>query len=209
MSRYRVRLDALFGLARDCRSTTELRDLARLMRLGLASAQELFDLTRDPSPSLAVLACWAIARLGYLTDRQAIAAVCSAASHRSPKVRAAAARALLAARSRAAVVALRKLTHDRATEPAIAAIYSLGHMGRPADCQLLCALLTEAGRPRVRDFAAEALGNLGDQRAARVLRIALADCSPCVRKSASYALEQIDKYASSNSRMKRHPILQK
>jgi hypothetical protein len=80
MSRYRVRLDALLGLARECRSPTELRDLARLKRLGLASAQELLDLTRDASPSLAVLACWAIARLGYLTDRQAIAMVCAAAS---------------------------------------------------------------------------------------------------------------------------------
>jgi HEAT repeat protein len=192
MTRYRHRLQAHLLAARKCGHTTESVDLERLQRLGISERGGLFELTQSPSPSIAALACWAIARLGYLSTRQGVLAACSGATHRSPKVRAAAARALLASRSKDAVDALRKLVKDCHMEPRIAAVYALGHLGLRVDVRLLCSMLAKDEHSRVRDFTAEALGNLADRRALGALQKALSDRSPSVRKSAAYALKQIN-----------------
>jgi HEAT repeat protein len=76
----------------------------------------------------------------------------------------------------------------------IAAIYSLGFLGERSAVPALLQILSDHRESiGVRAHAAEALGNIGEARAVPALaEILKHESSPSLRKSCTYALEEID-----------------
>ena len=92
--------------------------------------------------------------------------------------------------------ALVALARDQAAGewPRIAALYALGLVGSADVCPAIRDLLADAGEiETVRSHAAEALGNLGDRDAARLLHDVLQDQpGKSLRESCEYALSEIE-----------------
>jgi HEAT repeat protein len=78
--------------------------------------------------------------------------------------------------------------------PRIAAIYALGLVGSGEVCPVIRDLLGDPGESEaVRSHAAEALGNLGDRDAVRMLKDVLQnEPSEALRESCEYALSEIE-----------------
>lgn len=92
--------------------------------------------------------------------------------------------------------ALVTLVRDKASNkwPRIAAIYALGLLGSDAVSPPIRAILADPAEDEtVRSHAAEALGNLGDRDAVRLLRDVLgSDPGPPLRESCEYALSELE-----------------
>jgi HEAT repeat protein len=78
--------------------------------------------------------------------------------------------------------------------PRIAAMYTLGFLGNRAFSPVLRHILADSSNDLdIRSYAAEALGNIGDQDAAMLLKKVLRDVPPAaLRESCKYALEELE-----------------
>src|SRR5271167_4641241 len=76
--------------------------------------------------------------------------------------------------------------------PRIAAMYTLGFLGDKKFSPILRYILADSSNDLdIRSYAAEALGNIGDQDAAMLLKNVLRDAPPAaLRESCEYALEE-------------------
>lgn len=78
--------------------------------------------------------------------------------------------------------------------PRIAAMYTLGFLGDKTFSPLLRRILADSNNDiDIRSYAAEALGNIGDQDAAMLLKDVLKHTPPAaLRESCEYALEELE-----------------
>ena len=85
--------------------------------------------------------------------------------------------------------------------PRIAAMYTLGFLGDKTCSPALRHILSDSSNDLdIRTYAAEALGNIGDQESATLLKKVLRDAPPAaLRESCEYALEELEATKASPS----------
>ena len=151
--------------------------------------EDLLIILQEESNSieLRTLACWL---LGRLNNHKAIPILLSILTHNKSELRQAAARALGDLKAQEATEQLIvTLMSEEDTEVAIAIVYSLGWLGDFKAFDILVSILEDQTKnTKIRGFAAEALGNLGEIKAVIRLIMALADSSVEVRFWAAFSL---------------------
>jgi len=144
-------------------------------------------LEKTRSPSLHVRALFL---LGRYRDAEALPLILSALSNPHPKIRVAAAGALVRLNMRGIEERMIEMAEDRDPHLRATALRVLSRIGTSSSHELLAQSMWDF-ETEVRMAAANAIGRLRVIRAAPDLREALGDFEECVRKKAHWALKQL------------------
>ncbi len=153
------------------------------------AVEALIPLTRDPASGVRSVSTRALGQLG--TERAGEALGAMLASDSDEHTRQMAAGTLGKLHLRASLPALIGALQDHSGPVRSVAVYSLGQLADPGAIPALGWALARDPESRVRAQAADALGQIPDDRAASELLPGLADSSRSVRVSTAYALGRV------------------
>jgi HEAT repeat protein len=169
------------------------RDLDTLLSAGVRSAASFNRILCDEDEEdAAVIACWFAPRVSRLRKPTTVSRLADLLSSRSSNLRRAAAVALGEMGMPSAVPSLIKAIGDANAEVRCAVVYALGKLeDKRAQGALLKVLKNPNELPRVRGFAAESLGSLGNPTSVPTLIAAMGDRSSNVRLFCAFALGEL------------------
>ena len=177
---------ALGRLLEDVNAIVRQNAVVAIWRLGVPARESFLKALEDNDPEVRR---WALLGLASTKEASAVGAMSRALKDPDPDVAKQAAKSLGAIRSSSAIASLVEALGSESEYVQMAAKKELVEMGSPALAPLLGAL--ESDRYVVRANAVDALGAIGDVRAAtRLNRIAENDPDPIVRALAAGALKQ-------------------